>query len=99
MNFIMISLKIRKIDLYSHLLLVIFTLLLCFQKLNCNSNCSTPVECYTKALETLNKDRQEMYRISHKVEQQSEDFKKNVQSMLDEIKKQMETQLITKILE
>ncbi len=40
-----------------------------------------------------------MYRISHKVEQQSEDFKKNVQSMLDEIKRQMETQLITKILE
>ena len=71
---------------------VTITLIISFSFTN-TLDCSTPIECYAKAVDAINRDRQEMRKFEDSVNKETEEIKTKLNSELVEKLKLLEDRL------
>jgi hypothetical protein len=73
--------------------LILLTSLLSFMK---SQSCSTPADCYVKAIAVIERDRNEIGKVSEKIQKINIESKKKINEMLDDIKKHIEKEILEK---
>jgi len=81
------------------LLLIFITVYNTLSIVSTNSDCGTPVECYTKSINTLNQARDEYRANSEKFQQQIQEISNSYNAKLIEVKTQSEQNTIAKVNE
>jgi len=65
-------------------IILLSILLLSFQSLTFALDCGTPLECYTKAIETLQTDRNEMKQLMSQMKQENEQLRAQLTAKMDQ---------------
>ncbi len=61
-----------------------------------SQSCTTPVDCYIKAIAVIERDRNEIGKVSEKIQNINIESKKKINEMLDDIKKHIEKEILEK---